>query len=249
MLKDKFYHSTIRKAVIAFGNMFNNIVIDRRGAEGQVLQSIRVPLAYAPQQPFLAKIKQQPVAEDAKMEVTLPRMSFEMVSVTYDPARKIAPLQQNRVTNETSTAMTMQYAPAPYNVGVMLYVYSKNQDDGLQIIEQILPYFNPDFNLTINAIPELNIKNDLPIILESVSVDDQYEGDFASRRMIIWTFSFNLKLNFFGPTQNQNYIKSATANTFTDAELQTQLEQYNVTTDTNPSDAPPVVYVETFEGF
>lgn len=249
MLQQKFYHSTIRKAVVAFGNLFNNITIDRKNSNNEVVQSIRVPLSYAPQQPFLAKINQQPVAEDSKVQVTLPRMSFEMIAVTYDPNRKIAPTQQNRIANNTNTTLTQQYAPAPYNVGMMLYIYAKNQDDGLQIVEQILPYFNPDFNLTVNAIPQLNITHDLPILLDSVSVDDQYEGDFTTRRMIVWTLSFTLKLNFYGPLQRQGYIKTAYANTFTDSELQSKVQGYTVTTETQPFNAPPINFVETFEDF
>lgn len=249
MLQQKFYHSTVRKAVIAFGNLFNNITIDRKNSEGEVVQSIRVPLAYAPQQAFLAKINQQPIAEEAKFQVTLPRMSFEMISISYDPNRKIAPTQQNRIQNNSNNTMTQQYAPAPYNVGMMLYLYSKNQDDALQILEQILPYFNPDFNLSVKAIPQLNIVHDLPILLESVSVDDQYEGDFTTRRMIVYTLSFTLKLNFYGPLQRQNFIKTSIANTFTDPELQTRVQGYTVTTETPPFDAPPINFVETFEDF
>ena len=118
----------------------------------------------------------------------------------------------------------------------------------MKIIEQILPYFNPDYNLTLKAIPQLDIKNDLPILLESVSYDDQYEGDFISRRMIIWTLSFTMKLNFFGPLEKQGYIKSVTTNTFTDPDMQTRLSGYNVIATTSPNVAP-VVFVETFEDF
>ena len=248
MLQQKFYHSHIRKSIIAFGNLFNNIHIDRKNDAGEVVQTVKVPLAYSPQQPFLAKIRQQPVAEDAKFEVTLPRMSFEMISVQHDPNRKIAPTQTNAVPNNTNTTLTKQYAPAPYNIGMMLYVYSKNQDDALQIVEQILPYFNPDFYLTIKAIPQLNLKHDIPILLDSVSVDDQYEGDFASRRMIVWTFSFTMKLNFYGPLEKQNYIKSVYTNTFSDNNLQNNITTYNVTTANVPGDIN-ITYVESFEDF
>lgn len=248
MLQQKFYHSTIRKAVVAFGNLFNNIHIDRKNENNEVIQTIKVPLAYSPQQPFLAKIKQQPVAEDAKFQVTLPRMSFEMIGVQHDPSRKVAPTQQNRINNTSSTTQTAQYAPAPYNISMMLYVYSKNQDDALQIVEQILPYFNPDFNLTVKAIPQLGITHDLPILLDSVSVDDQYEGDFSGSRMIMWTFSFTLKLNFYGPLERQNYIKSVYTNTFSDNNLQNNITTYNVTTANVPGDIN-ITYVESFEDF
>ena len=249
MLKQKFYHSTVRKTIVAFGNLFNNIVIDRKDDQGDVIQSVRVPLSYSPQQPFLAKILQQPVAEDAKFQIVLPRMSFEMVSVTYDPTRKVAPTQQNRASNQSGVTQDMQYAPAPYNLGMLLYIYAKNQEDGLQVVEQILPYFNPDFNLTVKAIPELNLKHDLPILLDSVSYDDQYEGDFTTRRMITWTMSFTVKTNFFGPVSQQGYIKSATTNTFTGPDMLTTSARYNVQTDSDPGSVPPVNYIETFEEF
>ena len=128
---------------------------------------------------------------------------------------------------------------------MMLYVYAKNQDDGLQIIEQILPYFNPDYYLTIKAIPQLNLKHDIPIILDSISMDDQYEGDFASRRMIVWTLSFTMKLNFYGPLEKQNFIKSVYTTTFSDELLQNTITSYNVTSNTLPGDTP-VTYSETF---
>lgn len=235
MLNQKFYHSSIRKAIIAFGNMFNNITIDRKNGDGQVIQSIRVPLAYAPQQPFLAKILQQPVAEDAPVQVVLPRMSFEMVGLNYDPARKLSPVQQNRAVS-TDNKMDTQFVPVPYNVSVMMYVYSKNQDDGLQIIEQILPFFNPEYTLSLKAIPQLNIQNDLPIILDSISFDDQYEGDFTQRRMITWTLSFTLKLNFFGPVNKQGYITNAIATSFTDFNMETYETEYSVTSQSLPTD-------------
>lgn len=249
MLNQKFYHSTIRKTVIAFGNLFNNIVIDRRDDQGDVIQSVRVPLSYSPQQPFLAKIQQQPISEEAKFQSVLPRMSFEMYSITYDPHRKVSPTQQNRVTNNSGTTQDTQYAPTPYNIGFMLYIYAKNQEDGLQIIEQILPYFNPDFNLTVKAIPQLDLKHDIPIILDSVSYDDQYEGDVAARRMITWTLAFIAKTNFYGPVSQQGYIKTAITNTFLKPDMGTSIKYYAVQTDTDPGDDPPVNYIETFEEF
>lgn len=245
MLQQKFYHSTIRKCVVAFGNMFNNITIDRKDANGVVVQSLKIPLSYAPQQPFLAKILQQPVAEDAKVQVTLPRMSFEMVGVSYDPSRKVSPLQQNKVRKDDGSMLT-QYAPAPYNVDMMLYVYSKNQDDALQIVEQILPYFNPEYTLSLRSIPQLGINNDLPIILNSVSYEDDYEGDFTQRRMIMWNLSFSLKMNFFGPVNRQGYITNSIASTFTDFDLEEYNTEYSVTSPSLPTDLEKE-YIETIK--
>ena len=251
MLDQRFYWGTIRKAIVAFGNMFNNITIERKDAEGNVVQLQRVPLAYSPQQKFLAKIKQQPNVDNTNFQVILPRMGFEMVSLDYDPNRKISPMQQSRTIN-SSTSASAQYAPTPYNINVLLYIYAKNQDDGLQIIEQILPYFNPDYNLTIHAIPQLNINNDLPIILNSIGFTDDYEGDMTTRRAIMWTLSFIMKLNFYGPVNKQGIINKVTTNTFRDAALSSQQSRIIVegTGDlANTIPAGNVTYLSSFEDF
>lgn len=254
MLNQKFYWGTIRKSVVAFGNLFNNILIDRRNGEGQVIQTIKVPLSYAPKQKFLARIDAQPTAADANFEVLLPRMAFEMQGIVYDPGRRISLVQQNRAINSSSsTTLNTQYAPTPYNISMLLYVYTKNQDDALQIIEQILPYFNPDYNLTLNAVPALNIKNDLPVILDSITYEDQYEGSFTDRRAIIWTLNFTLKLNFYGPVNRQGLIRSTRVNTYSDPALSVNQTQYTATID--PSTALPgdsidnINIIETFEDF
>lgn len=250
MLNQKFYWGTIRKSIIAFGNLFNNIHIDRKNTSGEVIQTLKVPLSYAPKQKFLARIAARPDSGTQNFQTIIPRMGFEMSGIVYDPNRRISLVQQNRANNNTATTLNSQYAPTPYNIGVNLYVYVKNQDDGLQIIEQILPYFNPDYNLSINAIPALDIKNDLPILLDSISFEDEYEGDFRDRRAIIWTLSFTLKLNFFGPISRQGIIRSTTVTTFSDNNLSNQLSQYSVTVD--PNTAVPgddITFIETFEDF
>jgi hypothetical protein len=251
MLDQRFYWGTIRKAIVAFGNMFNNITIERKDAAGNVVQLQRVPLAYSPQQKFLAKIKQQPNVDNTNFQVILPRMGFEMVSLDYDPNRKISPMQQSRTIN-SSTSASAQYAPTPYNINVLLYIYAKNQDDGLQIIEQILPYFNPDYNLTIHAIPELSINNDLPIILTSIGFVDDYEGDMTTRRAIMWTLSFVMKLNFYGPVSKQGIINRVTTNTFRDAALTSQQSRIIVEGTGDLANTIPdgnVTYLSTFEDF
>jgi len=250
MLNQKFYHGTIRKAVVAFGNLFNNIMLDRRDSNGNVVQTLKVPLSYAPRQKFLAIIAAQPVAETQSVQTLIPRMAFEMAGIAYDPNRRVSLVQQNRAVNSTSDSLNSQYAPTPYNINIQLYIYVKNQDDGLQIVEQILPYFNPDFNLSINAIPSLGIKNDLAIILDSVTYEDDYEGNFENRRAIIWTLSFTLKLNFFGPITRQGIIKNVNVDFFNNANLSQKIQTYNVSVD--PTSAKPgdtITFVETFEDF
>ena len=249
MLDQRFYWGTVRKAIVAFGNMFNNITIQRTDADGNVVQLQKVPLSYSPKQKFLTKIRQLPNVDTQNVQVLLPRMGFEMVSLDYDPNRKISPIQQSRTIN-SSTAANAQYAPTPYNVNMILYVYAKNQDDGLQVIEQILPYFNPDYNLTIKAVPQLNIKNDLPIILNSLGFEDDYEGDLTTRRSIIWTLSFVMKLNFYGPVSKQGIIKKTTSNIFNDKELTSQQQIITVQPDpvtANVTDS--FGYIENFEDF
>jgi len=249
MLDQRFYWGTIRKAIVAFGSMFNNITIQRTDADGNVVQLQKVPLSYSPKQKFLTKIRQQPEVDTQNVQVLLPRMGFEMISLEYDPNRKISPIQQSRTINSSSAA-NAQYAPTPYNINVILYVYAKNQDDGLQVIEQILPYFNPDYNLTIKAVPQLNIKNDLPIILSSIGFEDDYEGDLTTRRSIIWTLSFVLKLNFYGPVSKQGVIKKTTSNIFNDRELTSQQQIITVQPDpvtANVTDS--FGYIENFEDF
>jgi hypothetical protein len=250
MLDQRFYWGTIRKSIVAFGNMFNSITIERRDADGNVMQVLKVPISYASKQKALARIQQRPNVDDMNVQVIVPRMSFEMTTLNYDFNRKISPLQQNRSINSTATTLDAQYAPTPYNINVQLYVYAKNQDDGLQIIEQILPYFNPDYNLTVKAIPQLGIKNDLPILLDSVSFEDSYEGGFEDQRTIVWTLSFTMKLNFYGPVNKQGIIRKVISTTFNDAELTRQQTKYTVEPD--PLTAKPgddIGFTDSFENF
>jgi hypothetical protein len=250
MLDQRFYWGTTRKAIVAFGNMFNSITIDRKDADGNSEETLRIPLSYAPKTKFLARIQQQPSLDDRPVQVVLPRMSFEMLSLEYDVNRKISPLQQNRAINSTINTLDTQYAPTPYNIQVALYVYAKNQDDGLQIIEQIIPYFNPDYNLTMKTIPQMGIKNDLPILLNGISFDDTYEGDFSDRRSIIWTLNFTMKLNYYGPINRQGVIKKVIANTYSNENLTEK--QSSITIQPDPLTAKPgddIGFIETFEDF
>ncbi len=242
-----FYHGITRKAIVAFGVMFNNLQIRRRDNNGNILQTLKVPLAYAPKNKMLARIVDTPVAEQKQYNVLLPRMSFEVVGFEYDGARKINSMNQLKLTQNELQAKRV-YGPTPYNLTVNLYAYTKNQDDGLQIFEQIAPAFNPDFNVTVNYIPELGIKHDLPIIMNSVSYEDDYEGDLTTRRMIIWTYTFTLKLYYYGPVERQSIIRTAIANVFNDPGLVDQLDKYTITTD--PTDALPTddfEYIKTVD--
>lgn len=216
-----FYHQHVRKAIIAFGMIFNNINVVR-DKDDVAVQTLRVPLAYSTKQKFLSRIALIDSAE-ARNEtaITLPRMGFEITSLDYDPSRKISLVQRNKAVDGTSNSVRTSFTSTPYNLSIAMYVFAKNQEDGLQIVEQILPFFNPDFNVTVNDLPEMGIKRDIKITLDSISYDDQYEGDFAARQSIIWTLNFTMRLNFYGNVSNINIIKETISNLYDKLDLST----------------------------
>jgi|TARA_X000001036_G_C20638786_1_gene790308 hypothetical protein len=217
MFKNKqFYNQHTRKAIIAFGTIFNNIQINRVNAGGVTEQVIRVPLSYSTKQKFLTRIEAIPDTESrGEVAISLPRMGFEIVGFQYDPSRKVSPIQKNITTSgaETNSYKT-SFVSTPYDMNMSLYVFAKNQEDALQIVEQVFPYFNPDFNVTINDLPELGIKRDIKITLDSVSYEDTFEGAFADRQAINWTLNFTMKLNYYGFVDKQSFIKKAIAQTY-----------------------------------
>jgi hypothetical protein len=210
MLNDHFYHSAIRRTISAFGTIFNNIKVARKDSAGEIKQITRVPLAYGPKQKFLARLEGQADFNDPKVAIKLPRMSFEITSLTYDSATKL-PKMNKVVRGGTGNNKKTLYTYAPYLMGVQLSIMVKNQDDGLQIVEQIMPYFQPEYTITINEVPEMGIKSDVPIVLSSVQLAEDYEGDFLSRRAIIYTLDFELRVRFYGPVKEQAVITVADA--------------------------------------
>ena len=211
MFGQHFYHKSIRNTVIAFGTIFNNINIRRLDSSGNPLQKIRVPLSYAPKEKFIARLDQNAnlTGDDSSVAITLPRMSFDVTGYSYDGSRKLNKNQKHSVAKNASgdeKKVFTQHSPVPYDVSFELNAFVSNSDDGLQIIEQILPFFNPDFSITVNELPELGIKRDIKITLDSVNYDDNYEGDLAARQSIIWTLDFTMRLNFYGNVSNQKII-------------------------------------------
>ena len=196
MLGTYFYHEILRKTVIGFGTLFNNIHIRHKTDGGGNFSVMKVPLAYGPMQKFLARIQQQPDL-DRETAISLPRISFEMGGIQYDPSRKTG-LAQTFLTKSGTNAKKV-YMPVPYNVGFELSIMSKLSDDALQILEQIIPYFQPSFNITVNLVESIGEKKDVPIVLESVNYSDSYEGSFDSRRILIYTLAFTAKTYLFGP--------------------------------------------------
>ena len=188
----QFYHRTIRKIVVAFGTVFNDIILQRMKSDGTTKKTaFKVPLSYGAKEKYLTRITADPTLTKA-VQTVIPRISFEMVSMSYDTGRKLNTLTQNFAAN-TSTSIKTQYRPVPYNFEFNLSIYVRNTEDGTQILEQILPFFTPDFTVTVNFIPEMNQKYDMPIVLNSVNSTVDYEGDMMTTRLIMWDLTFTAK--------------------------------------------------------
>lgn len=212
MFGQYFYHSHIRKTVSVFGTLFNNIVVQRKDANGTVLNNVKVPLSYGPRQKFLTRLFEEPDLNAPEVAIRLPRMSFELTGMQYDTTAKLN--KMNTVAVPSIHGQSTIRTPVPYLMNFTLTVYAKSQDDALQIVEQIIPYFNPEYIVTIKEIPELGIKRDIPITLQAVNYSDDYEGDFANRRILMYTLDFAMKTFFYGPTTlDRGVIKDATINT------------------------------------
>ena len=201
MLGQYYYHEILRKTIIAFGTIFNDIHIRHRDGAGKETSDMRVPLAYGPMQKFLARLEQQPDLNRA-VQITLPRMSFETTNIAYDPTRKGGITQTFKATD--GKKLRKVFMPVPYNLGFELNILVKLNDDALQIIEQILPYFQPSFNVTVDLIGVIGEKRDIPIVLDNISFQDDYEGDFATRRALIYTLNFTAKTYLFGPVSDSS---------------------------------------------
>src|SRR5210317_1772872 len=207
MFGDHFYHATMRKSVAVFGTLFNNLKVARKASDGSILNQIRVPLAYGPKQKFLARLDQE-TGFDAGMAIKLPRMAFEITGISLDTTQKLA--KRNQITETHGSDVTKKKTIkhyTSYDIAMSLYIMAKNQDDGLQIVEQILPYFSPEYNVTITPVTGFNHKQDVAIILGGVQIEDQYEGDFVERRVLIYQLDFTMKMKFYGPTGDQNIIR------------------------------------------
>ena len=267
MFGTPFYNEGLRKIIIAFGQLFNNIVIESTNKDtGAVLKRIKVPLAYAPKEKFLVRLDEQKDLDDRSMALTLPRIGFEISGLSYDPSRKLTRVQKYRtektpLTRDQSVAkmdrvymeddsgyiqfeqantttgyaeyplletsptdfadskkQSFNYTPVPYNISLNVYAFTATAENGLQIVEQILPFFQPDYTVTVNVMPDMNIKRDVPIILNSVNYEDSYDGAFTNRRAVIYSMNFTAKTYLFGPTTNQGVIKKVQSDLYADTE-------------------------------
>jgi hypothetical protein len=221
MLGNYFYHEIIRKVIVGFGTLFNNIHIQHLDTNKNLLEDIKVALSYGPTQKFLAKIEQQANLEKP-ISIVLPRMSFEMIGISYDGDRKTSVTQTFKKVDNSGNIKKV-YMPVPYNIDFELSIYSKLSDDALQIIEQILPFFQPSFNITIDLVDSIGEKKDIPIIMNSIDFQDDYEGDFSQRRALIYTLRFTAKTYIFGPIaeSTEGLIKKVQVDMYTNTNLPT----------------------------
>ena len=214
----QFYHETVRNIIVGFGTLFNDIHVVRKNNSGVVTQSMKVPLAYGPKQKWLTRLDQD-AGLDSKVAITLPRMGFEIQDLTYDPARKLNRVQKFKKVKSSasnSNKLDSQFMPVPYNLNIQLYAMAKQSDDALQIVEQILPYFQPDLHLTIKDMPEMGVARDIPIVLNSINYEDNYQGDYTERRAIMYTLDFTTKFYLYGPVTSSKVIKTVQVDQYTD---------------------------------
>lgn len=209
MFGQTFYHELLRKYIIMFGNLFNDIQVNRYDASNNLTTSLRVPINYGPRDKALSRLDSNPDLIP-QYAMILPRLSFEMTSMNYAPSRKLNTVDRKVYQSDTDgTRLKYQYNPVPYDIMMALSIMVKNADDGAQILEQILPYFTPEWTTTMNMIPEMNIKQDIPVVLQGVSTEDTYEGNFEQRRALIHTLDFVIKGYFYGPVRTKEVIRSA----------------------------------------
>jgi len=239
MLGTYFYHQNIRKTIIAFGNLFNNITVKSKDADGDTFSEIRVPLSYGPTQKFLARLEQQEKL-NKPVAITLPRISFEMNSLKYDPSRKTGITQSFKSVGSDDKTRKV-YMPIPYNIGFELNILTKFNDEVLQIVEQILPFFQPSFTVTVDMTDVINEKKDVPIVLDSVSFRDDYEGDFSTRRLILYTLQFTAKTYMFGPISDStdSLIRKVQVDMYAGTDTTTAKREMRYTVQPDPVDAAP----------
>lgn len=191
-----YYNETIRKNIVAFGSLFNQVTIMRRDAEDDLVNKIKVPIVYGPKEKFIYRLTTETgVTDKTHLQATFPRLGYEIINIIYDPTRKLNRMIQKRVSTESYTDTT--YMEVPYNININLYSFTRTLEDNLQIIEQIAPYFQPEFNLCINY-NTINQAIDVPIVLNDISTSEDYEGDFTTRRSVTTVFNFTMKTYIYG---------------------------------------------------
>ena len=249
MTSGHFYHAHIRRIVTVFGTIFNNINIIRKDQTGKVIHSIRVPLAYGPKAKFLQRLDEQKDLQGNKVAMKLPRMSFEITTLVYDATTKLN--RNNMVTAIDSNDTTKQDSVrtfAPYRMNFQLSIMAKNQDDALQIMEQILPYFQPEYTVTVKELDSVNVTTDIPFVLTNVTMEDTYEGDFTTRRAIIYTLDFEARVRFYGPLSRKAVIKYVDVNFITNDVAKTDVNIHQTLASINDTPQDYTV-IETITDF
>ena len=234
-----FYNEGLRKCTIAFGAIFNNIQIQRKDSSGNVIQSLTVPLAYAPKEKFLARLNQKPDLNEREFAISLPRMSFEIKSLSYDASRKLTRINKFKSVKSSieGKVMDFNYTPVPYDISYDLHVFTATAEGGLQIVEQILPFFQPDYTVTINVVPELNLKRDVPIVLKTIDFTDSYDGSFTTRRAVVYSLNFTAKTYLYGPATTQKVIKKAQSDMYTNVNISPKAREERIIVIPNPASA------------
>ena len=213
MFGTHFYNEGLRRLTIAFGQIFNDIIVQTKDANDSVVKRFKVPLAYAPKEKFIVRLTQQPDLQDQQFSTILPRMGFQITNLEYDASRKLNKIERIRTqktdgsSSDQTNKMVFSYNPVPYNITYQLYIFTATAENGLQIVEQIVPFFQPDYTVTINMIPKMNIKRDVPIVLNNISYEDNYDGDFNTRRAVIYTMEFTAKTYLYGPQTAAGVIR------------------------------------------
>tara|TARA_B100001093_G_C26802579_1_gene1004087 strand:+ start:230 stop:1069 length:840 start_codon:yes stop_codon:yes gene_type:complete len=231
MLGQKFYNGILRKYIVMFGTLFNDIEIDREQS-GIVKQTLRVPVNYGPSQKYLVRTQEDPTLR-RKVAIQLPRMSFEMTGFQYDASRRLNPTRKfAKATPGSINKIKSVYTPTPFDISFELSIMVKNEEDGIRIIEQIIPFFTPEYTVSMKLMEDLDYPFDIPVILNQFTTDDQYEGDFETRRALVHKLDFSVKGYLFGPiSSNANIITLANTNIF---------EDINTTSTFNTSNANPI---------
>ena len=216
MLGITYYHQTIRKYVAVFGTLFNDINVVRRDASDVIKEQIKVPIAYSPRDRWILRLRRARGVSgtDEAVAMSLPRMGFDLTAITYDGTRKLNTLGQVYSANTAAGTSTLmkQYNPVPYNFDFSLYSMVSNAEDGAQIFEQIVPFFTPEFTVTVNLIPSMNIAPDVTMVMNGVTIEDNYEGDFQTTREIVWTLTFTMKGYVYPDVKTGSVVKTVIVN-------------------------------------
>mgnify|MGYP000010954293 CR=1 FL=1 len=237
MFGNHFYNEHTRRAVSVFGTLFNNLTVLKRDGSGNALQQIKVPLSYGPRQKFLARIRQEEKLNDPRLAIKLPRMSFEITSLEYDESTRLTRGTKLNIPGTSSTSRRTMFYPSTYNLTFELSIISRHTDDALQILEQILPFFQPEYSVTVNEIDN-NFQSDMPFVLTGVNLTDDYEGEFEARRSLVYTLTFETRIKYYGPLSDSGAIIRETKTNISDVDMTTSGIPYSTQETTiSPTDA------------